>query len=203
MGFLGKLLGGRKDSAEDQASPRRSYPSRSLLNDPDVGTLTDLGRHYPLPAEFEYRERAKGDFMVVRRSDGREFVFLAEEGILAWDEAYTRKDGSLGYRTTEVLRQGEAEPLPGTSEGQLVVPPGSRRITDPDVRSFADLDRYFPLPAGFEYQRTDEGYAVVGRLADGAQLDFLIEEGMLSFDDPYAREDGRTGYRTTEVFKRA
>jgi hypothetical protein len=203
MGFLDKLRGGRRDSPEDVASPRRRYPSRSRLNDPGVGTLTDLERHYPLPAEFEYRERAKGDFVVVRRSDGREYVFLVEEGILAWDEPYTRKDGSLGYRTTEVLRQSEAEPLPGRSEGQLAVPSGSRRITDPDVLSFADLDRYFPLPTGFEYQRTDEGYPVVGRLADGAQLEFLIEEGMLSFDEPYTRENARTGYRTTEVFKRA
>jgi hypothetical protein len=203
MGFLDRLLGGREDNPEDGASPRRGYPNRSRLNDPGVGTLTDLERCYPLPAEFEYRERAKGDFVVVQRSDGREYVFLVEEGILAWDEPYTRKDGSPGFRTTEVLRQSEAEPLPGRSEGQLVLPPGSRRIPDPDVRRFADLDRYFPLPAGFEYQRTDEGYAVVGRLADGAQLEFLIEEELLSFDQPYTREDGRMGYRTTEVFKRA
>jgi hypothetical protein len=203
MGFLGKLFGGRQDRAEDRASPRRRHPGTSQLNEPDIGALTDLERHYPLPAEFEYRERARGDFVVVRRSDGREYVFLVEEGILAWDAPYRRKDGSLGYRTTEVLRQGEAEPHPGRSEGRLVVSSGSGRIRDPDVRSFADLDRYFPLPAGFEYERTDEGYPAVGRLADGAQLEFLIEEGMLSFDEPYAREDGRTGYRTTEVFKRA
>jgi hypothetical protein len=203
MGFLDKLLSGKKDNPEDGASPRRRHPSSSRLNDPHVSTLTDLERYYPLPAEFEYRERAKGDFVVVRQSDSREYVFLVEEGILAWDEPYTRKDGSAGYRTTEVLRKSEAEPLPGRSEGQLVLQPGSRRIADPDVRRFADLDRYFPLPAGFEYQRTDEGYPVVGRLADGAQLEFLIEEGMLSFDEPYTREGGRTGYRTTEVFKRA
>jgi hypothetical protein len=203
MGFLERLPGERRDSPEDRASPRRRCPSGSRLNEPGVDTLTELERHYPLPAEFEYRGRAKGDFVVVRRSDGREYVFLVEEGILAWDEPYTRGDGSLGYSTTEVLRQSEAVPLPGSSEGQLVLPPGSSRITDPDVRSFADLDRYFPLPAGFEYQKSDEGYPVVGRLDDGAQLEFLIEEGMLSFDEPYSREDGRMGYRTTEVFKRA
>ena len=31
---------------------------------------------------------------------------------------------------------------------------------------------------------------------------FLIEAGLLTFDEAYTREDGRTGYRTTEVFKR-
>jgi hypothetical protein len=203
MGFLDKLLGGRGDSPESQASPRRRNPGRSQLNEPDVATLTDLERYYPLPADFEYRERAGGDFAVVRRSDGREFVFLVEEGILAWDEEYSRSDGSLGYKTTEVFRQSEAAPHPGSSEGPLALPPGRSRITDPDVQSFADLDRHFPLPAGFEYQRTEQGYPVVARLSDGTLLEFLVEEGMLSFDEPYTRDDGRTGYRTTEVFKRA
>jgi hypothetical protein len=96
MGFLDRLFGGREDNPEDGASPQRGYPNRSRLNDPGVGTLTDLERCYPLPAEFEYRERAKGDFVVVQRSDGREYVFLVEEGILAWDEPYTRKDGARG-----------------------------------------------------------------------------------------------------------
>lgn len=58
------------------------------------------------------------------------------------------------------------------------------------------------MPSGFEYQQTQEGMPVIVRLSDGKQYTFLIEEGLLSFDDPYTKPDGKTGYKTTEVFKR-
>ncbi len=105
MGFLDRLFGGKKSKPTPPPAPRR-YPSRSIIAENDLKTLADLNRCYPLPEGFEYRERGKGDFVVARKSDGKEYVFLAEEGILAWDDPYTREDGSTGYKTTEVLRQG-------------------------------------------------------------------------------------------------
>jgi len=106
LGFLDKLFGGKKDRREQPSVPQRRYPARSIIGENDLKTLADLNRCYPLPEGFQYREREKGDFVVTHKSDGKEYVFLVEEGILAWDDPYTRQDGSTGYKTTEVLRQG-------------------------------------------------------------------------------------------------
>jgi hypothetical protein len=139
---------------------------------------------------------------VVRESDDTEFVFLVEEGILAWDVPRQRKDGSWGKKTTEVLKQGGSGPHPGQGRGQFDFPLGQNIISDPDVQSFSDLKRYFPLPPGFEYQQTAEGVPVVVRLSDSESFYFLIEEKLMGFDEPYTKPDGHTGYKTTEVFKR-
>jgi len=82
-------------------------------------------------------------------------------------------------------------------------PLGESIISDPDIKTFADLNRHYPLPAGFEYQTAAKGYPVIVRSEDGTRFSFLIEAGMLTFDEPYTREDGRTAYKTTEVFKRS
>jgi hypothetical protein len=72
-------------------------------------------------------------------------------------------------------------------------------ISDPDVRSLDDLQRQYPLPKGYVYQQTEDGFVVV-RANDGAKFGFLLEEGMLSFDVP---APGRPGNKVTvEVFKR-
>lgn len=105
MGLLDRLFGGKKDKPKQHPAPQRRYPTRSIIGEKDLKTLADLNRYYPLPEGFEYRERQEGDFLVVRESDGKEYVFLVEEGILAWDDPYTREDGRTGYKTTEVLRQ--------------------------------------------------------------------------------------------------
>ncbi len=106
MGLLDKLFGGKKEKPKRPPTPQRSYPTRSIIGEKDLKTLADFNRCYPLPNGFEYRERKTGDFVVVRKSDGKEYVFLVEEGILTWDDPYTREDGSIGYKTTEVFRQG-------------------------------------------------------------------------------------------------
>jgi hypothetical protein len=105
MDFLDKLFGGKKDRSKQPPAAQRRFPTQSIIGDKDLTTLADLNRCYPLPEGFEYLEREKGDFVVVRKSDGKEYVFLVEEGILTWDDPYTREDGRTGYKTTEVLRQ--------------------------------------------------------------------------------------------------
>ena len=202
MGFLDRLLGGSKSKARPRSAPKRRYPTRSIINEPDLKTLDDLNRCYPLPGGFKYRERKKGDFVVVRASDGTEFVFLVEEGILAWDVPHRRKDGSWGKKTTELLRQSRSGSSPGGDLGQVDFPLGSNSIDDPDIRSIMDLKRYYPLPSGFEYQQTAEDVPVVVRLSDNKSFYFLIEEELMGFDEPYTRDDGKVGYKTTEVFKR-
>jgi hypothetical protein len=105
MDFLDKLFGGKEDGSEQPPAGQRRFPTQSIIGDKDLTTLADLNRYYPLPEGFEYLVREEGDFVIARTSDGKEYVFLVEEGILTWDEPYTREDGSIGYKTTEVLRQ--------------------------------------------------------------------------------------------------
>ena len=113
--FLDKLLGRKKD--KPPSTPPFKYPFKSIINDPDLKNLADFNRYYPLPQDHEYRKRGPRDIVVVRKSDGNEFVFLVEEGILAWDVPRQRKDGSWGKKTTEVLKQGGAGPHPGEPGG--------------------------------------------------------------------------------------
>ena len=82
------------------------------------------------------------------------------------------------------------------------IPLGKNIISDPDIKTFADLAHYYPLPAGFDYRQDEQGVPMIVRAQDGRQFHFLIEEGLLTFDEPYTRPDGRTAYKTTEVFKR-
>jgi len=201
MGFLDKLLGGKEERPKAAARPPHKYPSRSIVNDPDLKTLADFERYYPLPEGYEYRERRPGDVIVVRRADSAEFVFLVEEGILGFDIPHQKQDGSWGKRTTEVLKQGGSGPHPAAAQATSAFPLGGNIISDADIKTFADLGHYYPLPAAFEYQQTAEGVPIIVRLSDGKQFTFLIEEGLLSFDEPHARPDGKIGYKTTEVFK--
>jgi hypothetical protein len=140
---------------------------------------------------------------VIRESDSTEFVFLVEEGILGWDVPRQRKDGSWGKSTTEILKQGGSGPHPGQPRGLFDFPLGQNSISDPDILAFSDLQRYYPLPSGFEYQQTAEGVPVVVRLSDGESFYFLIEEELMGFDEPYTKTDGQTSYKTTEVLKRS
>ena len=70
------------------------------------------------------------------------------------------------------------------------------------MQEIADLGRLYPLPAGFAYRKDAQGVPYVYRASDGTRFKFLIEAGLLTFDEAYTRENGRTGYKTTEVFKR-
>lgn len=110
MGFLDKLFGKKKPAAAPRppAARPRAYPSRSIVNEADLRSLADFDRHYPLPAGFAYRQRGQdpADVVVVRQSDGQEFIFLVEEGILGFDIPRQKEDSTWGKRTTEVLRRG-------------------------------------------------------------------------------------------------
>lgn len=88
---------------------------------------------------------------------------------------------------------------PAKSEFSL----GENIVSDADIRTFADLARFYPLPAGLEYRQLDQGVPTIVRQADGRQFTFLIEADLLTFDEPYAKPDGKIAYKTTEVFKRA
>ena len=109
MGLLRKLFG-KKQAAPARppaaaASPRR-YPTRSMIDDPELRTVADFARHYPLPAGFEYRQRGQepADTVVVRQSDDQEFIFLVEEGILSFDVPRQKEDGTWGSHTTDILK---------------------------------------------------------------------------------------------------
>ena len=59
--------------------------AKSHLDDTDIQSLEDLRRYYPLPQEYDYAQRAQGDYVVKRLADGEEFLFSLEEGILGFD----------------------------------------------------------------------------------------------------------------------
>lgn len=84
---------------------------------------------------------------------------------------------------------------------QPLFPLGENIIADPDIRSFSDLNRYYPLPAGLEYSRDHQGAPFIRRKGDGKTFTFVIEEERLFFDEPFVRSDGKTIYHTTEVLK--
>ncbi|MBN1936143.1 MAG: hypothetical protein JW934_15855 [Anaerolineae bacterium] len=104
--------------------------------------------------------------------------------------------------------QPAARPAPPRPAPRPTAPPskpdfplGDSIVTDADIKSLDDLQRYYPLPHGFEYQITAEGVPQVIR-SDGYVYDrFVIEADMMTFDEPYPMANGRTGYKTTEVIK--
>jgi hypothetical protein len=105
-------------------------------------------------------------------------------------------------------KKKEKEPIAKPEAPRAPPPPppdfplGDNIISDPDIRTFTDLGRHYPLPPGFVYIQEEGQPPAIVRSADGRRYSFLIEEGLLTFNDPYIREDGRTGYKTTEVFRR-
>ena len=81
-------------------------------------------------------------------------------------------------------------------------PEGENHIDDPDVKSIADLSKWFPLPSGFSYGVAGDGSPFIERHSDKRQFTFLIEASLLTFDEPQQSASGKTIYKTTEVFKR-
>lgn len=114
MGFLDKLFGGKEEKPAtpppERAAPIAHQPGfpvgENVISDPDIESFTDLGRYYPLPAGFEYQQSAGGAPSIVRPADGQEFAFLIEEGMLSFDEPYTKSDGRRAFKTTEVIKRG-------------------------------------------------------------------------------------------------
>ena len=107
--------------------------------------------------------------------------------------------GLFGGKKRESKPAAAPRPQPASKPN---FPLGDNIISDPDIKTVADLERLYPLPAGFSYHQDGQGVPYVYRAGDGTQFKFLIEAGLLTFDEAFTREDGRTGYRTTEVFKR-
>jgi hypothetical protein len=73
-------------------------------------------------------------------------------------------------------------------------------ISDPDIRTLDDLQRYYPLPPGYVYQQAGEEF-VVCRTGDGAVFRFLLEDGMMGFDIPAPGRPGKK--QTIEVIRRS
>jgi hypothetical protein len=114
----------------------------------------------------------------------------------------SRLFGRNKARKAKEARDAATEKPRHRLEDRPAFPLGRNIIADGDIRVFNDLERFYPLPAGLEYQEGEQGDPVIVRMADGARFSFLIEEEMLTFDEPYTRADGRRGYKTTEVIKR-
>ena len=73
-------------------------------------------------------------------------------------------------------------------------------ISDPDIHTLDDLQRYYPLPPGYVYQQAGEEF-VVCRTSDGAVFRFLLEDLMMGFDVPAPGRPGNK--RTIEVIRRS
>ena len=80
------------------------YSQGSLIDDPNIRTVDDLRRHYPLPGEYDYAETTEGGLVVQRLSDGAQFVFLLEEELLSFDVPV--EDPKRRKRTVEIDRRG-------------------------------------------------------------------------------------------------
>ncbi len=80
------------------------YPQGSLIDDPNIRTVDDLRRQYPLPGEYDYAETAEAGLVVQRLSDGAQFPFLLEEELLSFDVPV--EDPKRRKITVEVDRQG-------------------------------------------------------------------------------------------------
>jgi len=81
-------------------------------------------------------------------------------------------------------------------------PVGDNHVDDPDIKTLDDLTKWYPLPSGFDYKVSADGSPYIERHSDQKRFTFLIEAGMLTFDEPRKRSDGKVVYKTTEVFKR-
>ena len=52
------------------------------------------------------------------------------------------------------------------------------------------------------YRVRANGSPYIQRSSGGTECKIMIEEGLLTFDEPFTRPDGKTGYKTIEVFKK-
>lgn len=92
--------------AKPHARRKRAFPlGDNGIHDADIVTFDDLAQHYPLPQGFTYETRATGVPAVVRASDGKQFHFVIEDGVLTFDETYIALDGRPGSRTHEVFKR--------------------------------------------------------------------------------------------------
>ncbi len=57
----------------------------SHIDDPDIHSLEDLRRYYPLSREYAYAQTDDGTYVVERLSDGAQFTLLLEAELLTFD----------------------------------------------------------------------------------------------------------------------
>lgn len=82
-----------------------SFPTgKNIVRDTDIGSLEDLGRLYPLPEGFQYRQTPQGVPMIMRLADGAAYSFVIEEGLLTFDIPYVKRDGNIAFKTVEVFK---------------------------------------------------------------------------------------------------
>jgi hypothetical protein len=117
-----EAAGAHDDVAADQTIDKKSYAppeptprdaegavleSTTILN-PQVETVDDLARLFPLPDDYRYELAEWGQPIVRRVSDGAAFSFLAGERMLRFNSA--RRDGEkMVYDTAEVFHIDAAE----------------------------------------------------------------------------------------------
>ncbi len=85
------------------AAPAPAWSDKSIISDPDIKGLDDLKRCYPLPEGYEYRQKDGGNFVVARTSDGAQFGFLIEEGMMGFD--IPTPEGPRPKKTIEIVKQ--------------------------------------------------------------------------------------------------
>ncbi len=80
-------------------------------------------------------------------------------------------------------------------------PVGENHVDDPDIKTFEDLGKWYPLPPNFRYKVSEDGSPFIERQTDKVAFTFLIEASMLTFNESERRSDGKVIYNTTEVIK--
>jgi len=113
MGFLSGLFGKKrrgnkapKPAPTKPARPQiRRFSSGSISDEPELQSVADYARRYPLPAGYEYLQTPASelDLVVGRQADGEVFPFLLEETLLTFDVPEQKADGSWGKKTVEVF----------------------------------------------------------------------------------------------------
>lgn len=84
-------------------APAPAWSTKTVISDPDIHSLEDLTRLFPLPDGFAYQQNDNGMFVIVRTSDGAQFTFLVEEDMLGFD--VPTPEGPRRKKTFEIFKQ--------------------------------------------------------------------------------------------------
>ena len=91
----------------------------TIISDPEVKTIGDLTRLYPLPKDYRYEMAEWGQPIIRRGSDGAVFSFLLEERMLTLDQRRRMNDGRMAADTSEVFHIEDAAKETGHPEWDL------------------------------------------------------------------------------------
>ena len=98
-------------------------------------------------------------------------------------------------------RSSQPKQQPPLARVKPEFPVGENHIDDPDIKTIDDLGKWYTLPKGFDYKISADGSPYIQRQTDQKAFIFLIEAGMLTFNEKAQRPDGKVIYNTTEVIK--